>query len=90
MENAVAQGLAAGGHTLYYWESISTAEIDFVITIQGDPIPVEVKSSDHVRSRSLDVYVKRYSPSHAVRISSRNFGFHNRIRSVPLYAAHAL
>jgi uncharacterized protein len=71
IENAVAQGLTSGGHALYYWESRSAAEMDFVITIKGYFIPVEVKSSDHIRSRSLSVYMNSYNPPYAIRISTK-------------------
>jgi len=53
-------------------------------------IPVEVKASDNVRSKSLGVYIEKYNPAYAIRLSSRNFGFYHRIKSVPLYAAHCI
>ena len=30
--------------------------------------------------------MKRYNPKYAIRVSSKNFGFENNIKSVPLYA----
>lgn len=90
-ENYVAQSLAARSHPLYYWESNSQAEIDFVIRdTSGSIVPVEVKYDDNVRAKSLSVFMKRYQCPYGVRISSRNFGFENGIRSVPLYAAYCL
>ncbi|MBN1114858.1 MAG: ATP-binding protein [Oligoflexia bacterium] len=85
-ENYVAQSLNFNNLDLYYWESRSRAEIDFVTTISGDVIPIEVKSSLNTRSRSLPVYVSAYSPPYSIRISEKNFGFENGIRSIPLYA----
>ena len=83
-ENYVAQSLAAGSHSLYYWESNSQAEVDFVIRdTSGSIVPVEVKYDDNVRAKSLGVFMKRYQCPYGVRISSRNFGFENGIRSVP-------
>lgn len=49
-------------------------------------MPIEVKTSVHTKARSLDLYMKTYSPNYAVRISEKNFGFENNIKSVPLYA----
>lgn len=49
-------------------------------------IPVECKANDHVRSRSLNSYMKRYNSPYAIRISKQNFGFENGIKSVPVYA----
>ena len=49
-------------------------------------IPIEVKANDNTGSQSLKVYMKRYNPPYAIRISPKNFGFANNIKSVPLYA----
>lgn len=90
-ENYVAQNLVAGGFVPRYWTSGRTAEVDFVIE-DGGPraVPVEVKSSDNVRSRSLSVYREKYEPAHVLRLSTRNFGLSEGIESVPLYAAFCL
>jgi len=53
-------------------------------------IPVEVKASDNVKSRSLQVYMEKYRPNYAIRISAKNFGFAEGIKSVPLYAVHCV
>jgi hypothetical protein len=90
-ENYVASALVSGGFQAYYWESKGQAEVDFVIQKQdGSIIPVEVKSSENVRSKSLGQFVLRYKPSYAIRLSPKNFGFENGIKSVPLYAAFCL
>ena len=89
-ENYVAGALAAEGFDLHYWESKSQAEVDFLIVLHGYVIPVEVKAAENNRSRSLSVYMERYRPQMAIRISSKNFGFENGIKSVPLYAVFAL
>ena len=90
-ENFVANALAANHFIPYYWESEGKAEIDFVIQNQsGDVIPIEVKSSDNVRSKSLQQFVTRYNPPWSLRISAKNFGYENNIKSVPLYAAFCL
>jgi predicted AAA+ superfamily ATPase len=85
-ENSVAVALTASGYIPYYWESQGRAEVDFIIQKGGDVIPVEVKSGDHVRSRSLAEYVRRYSPPFSYRVSNKNFGYENNIKSIPFYA----
>ena len=90
VENYVAEQLRIHRNELYYWDSAHTAEIDFVIQDQDKIIPVEVKSSAHTRSRSLSVYKEKYSPPYAIRISAKNFGFENQIKSVPLYAVFCI
>jgi predicted AAA+ superfamily ATPase len=86
-ENYVAQELAAKGHSLFYWASEHTAEIDFVMQNERDIIGIEVKKGTKVRSRSLGVFVQKYNPSYCIRFSEKNFGFENGVKSVPLYAA---
>jgi len=86
-ENYVAASLFMAGHVLYYWESVGKAELDFVIqTSDGAIIPIEVKSASNVRAKSLNEFIRRYSPSYSIRVSSKNFGYENNIKSVPLYA----
>ncbi|MDR3094386.1 MAG: DUF4143 domain-containing protein [Bacteroidales bacterium] len=89
-ENFVAQTFAAHEINLNYWNSGNRAEIDFLAELSDGMIPVEVKASENVRSHSLAVYVEKYKPKYAIRLSSKNFGFANNIKSVPLYAAHCI
>lgn len=89
-ENYVAQQLAANNLRLYYWASVNTAKVDFVMQLKEYPVPIECKSNDNVRSRSLSVYAGKYLPPYAIRISSKNFGFENGIKSVPLYAVFCI
>jgi predicted AAA+ superfamily ATPase len=86
-ENYVFSTLTANGYDPHYWESEGKAEVDFVFQDKnGKIIPVEVKSSENNRSRSLNLYVSKYKPDYAIRISAKNFGFGNSIKSIPLYA----
>ena len=65
-------------------------EVDFVISLKGKLIPVEVKSGEHVTAVSLNEYVRLYKPAYSIRVSEKNFGFENNIKSVPLYAVFCL
>ena len=89
-EHYVANELRAKGYSLYYWESDGKAELDFLIQKETDIIPIEVKNSTHVKARSLALYMKIYNPKYAIRISEKNFGFENNIKSVPLYAVFCI
>jgi predicted AAA+ superfamily ATPase len=90
VENYVAQHIRSLGMDLHYWASNNTAEVDFLLQTEDGIIPVEAKASDNVRSKSLRVYCEKYRPSYAIRISGKNFGFANGIRSIPLYASFCL
>ena len=50
-------------------------------------VPVEVKANNNTKSKSLKIYMEKYNPKYAIRISTKNFGYTNNIKSIPLYAA---
>lgn len=89
-ENYVAQCFAASGIPLLYWKNDNTAEVDFVIQQGVDVVPVEVKAGSRVRSKSLGVFMDTYKCRYGIRISKRNFGLENGIKSVPLYAVFCI
>ena len=89
-ENYVNSQLAANGYRPYYFEVEAKAEIDFLIEKEGKIIPIEVKSSEHTRSKSLNYYMDNYHPEYAIRVSSKNFGSEKKIVSVPLYAVFCI
>ena len=43
-----------------------------------------------VKSISLNTYIKEVKPKYAIRLSAKNFGFENNIKSVPLYAVFCI
>lgn len=89
-ENYVNIQLTINGYHTFYWESERGAEIDFVIQRSGRPIPVEVKSADNTRAKSLKVYMETYKPDYAIKLSAKNFGFEDGKKTVPLYAAFCI
>lgn len=88
-ENYVACELYPKFKELYYY-NFDKYEIDFLIKIDGNIVPVEVKSGKRTNSKSLNEYIKKYNPEYSIRISSKNFGFENNIKSVPLYAVFCI
>ncbi len=89
-ENYVAQALVCNGFPLYYWKNENTAELDFVLQIEGQVIPVEVKKGLRTKSVSMTMFVKKYSCPYSIRISGKNFGYENQIKAIPLYAVFCL
>ena len=89
-ENYVNSQLAANGYRPYYFEIEAKTEIDFLIEKEGKTIPIEVKSSEHTRSKSLNYFIDKYHPDYAIRVSTKNFGNENGIVSVPLYAVFCI
>ena len=84
-ENYVACEFYPKFNELFYY-NFNKYEIDFLIKIDGNIIPVEVKSGRRTNSRSLNEYIEKYKPFYSIRLSTKNFGFENNIKSVPLYA----
>lgn len=89
-ENYVNVQLSINGYNTYYWESERGAEIDFVIQRDGQLIPIEVKSADNTRAKSLKVYMDTYKPAYAIKLSAKNFAFEDNKKIVPLYAAFCI
>ena len=90
VENYVDVQLTINGYKTYYWESERGAEIDFVIQRDGKLIPIEVKSADNTKAKSLKVYMETYKPAYAIKLSTKNFGFADKKKIVPLYAAFCI
>lgn len=89
-ENYVNTQLTINGYQTFYWESERGAEIDFVIQRDGELIPIEVKSADNTKAKSLRIYMDTYKPAYAIKLSARNFSFENGQKTVPLYAAFCI
>lgn len=85
-ENYVACEFINNNIPLYFWKGKSQYEIEFLIEENNNVIPVEVKNSKRVTSVSLNEFMKKYKCPYAYRISMKNFGYENNIKSVPLYA----
>jgi predicted AAA+ superfamily ATPase len=86
-EQFVLQELKVSGNSsIYYWGSESgKAEVDFIMQYKNEIIPIEVKSSVNTKSQSLSVYVEKYQPAHAIRVSLKNIGQTEKLLSIPLY-----
>ena len=89
-ENYVAQQFKANQIPLYYWKNDNTAEVDFVLQLGTDIIPVEVKKGKRNKAISMNLFAKKYNAPYSIRISQKQFGFDNNIKAVPLYATFCI
>lgn len=90
-ENYVDTQLVRSGFKLHFWRNEKgTKEVDFIITLNGKLTPVEVKSGENTKSESLSEYIRLFKPEYSIRISEKNFGFENNIKSIPLYSVFCL
>lgn len=77
------------GWVPYYWTSGGMAEIDFLLESINNIIPLEVKSGNATKAKSLGVYKKKYSPKLRIRISNLNLKITDDLLNIPLfYAEH--
>ena len=89
-ENYVNTQLIFNVYKTYYWESERGAEIDFIIQRENSIIPIEVKSADNTRAKSLRIYMDTFKPDYAIKLSAKNFGYEDNKKIVPLYAAFCI
>ncbi len=85
-ENFILSGLCRQFEGLpRYWRSGNRAEIDFLIQHQNRIIPVEVKSDENIKSRSLSVYRQHFAPELSLRFSLRNLKKDEGFINLPLF-----
>lgn len=88
IENFVANELIAfGNKRLFYWTSKHDAEVDFILQLNNDIYPLEVKSGLSRNLKSLRSYADKYNPKMIFRTSPRNFIRDKDFVNIPLYAA---
>lgn len=89
-ENYIMTQLKCMGVDSYFWRTKADAEIDFITDYEGTLLPIEVKSADNTRAKSLHLFCNRYRPKMAIKTSLKNVGDNmdadTHIWSIPLYA----
>lgn len=89
-ETYVLTQLKALGLNAWYWTSSANAEIDFLTDHGGKITPIEVKSADNTKAKSLKLFCEQYRPERAMKTSLKNVGMNlagsTQVWSLPLYA----
>lgn len=70
----------------YYTKPNAKQEIDFMIMIKNQAIPVEAKAGENLQAKSLKQYIIENSPTKAIKTSLMPFKSNEIIDNVPLYA----
>jgi len=84
-ENAILQSLLPQNDVMpYYWSSENRAEVDFVLQLPTDIIPVEVKSDTRISGKSLSVYANKFNPPLKIRFSMNNLKENGGLLSCPI------
>jgi predicted AAA+ superfamily ATPase len=86
-EQYVLQQLIAKNLTPYYWTADgATAEIDFLLQHKGKIIPIEVKSEENLKAKSLKLFSDKFKPCLALRTSMSDYRKEDWLTNIPLYA----
>ena len=71
---------------IFYWSAEkATAEIDFLIQLGTDVIPIEVKASENLQAKSLKTFIEKYKTMKNVRTSMSNYRKEEKLVNIPLY-----
>ena len=88
-ENYVMTQLKCMGIESYFWRTKADAEMDFISDYEGVLLPIEVKSADNTKAKSLHLFCNRYSPRIAIKTSLKNVGDNKdgntHVWCIPLY-----
>lgn len=73
---------------LFFWareQKSSSAEIDFLITLGSQIVPIEVKAGTTGRLKSLKLFMDEKNIPLGVRVSAAPLSLENKILSIPFY-----
>jgi predicted AAA+ superfamily ATPase len=87
-ENMVAQELLAHDMELYYYNNKKQGEVDFLIELNGEVLPIEVKSGkDYARHRALSNIMENdeYHIPKALVLNNDNLSVQGKIVYAPIY-----
>lgn len=88
-ENFVCTHLVASieQSVFYYSKENSPLEIDFMIQHGSNIVPIEVKSEENLKSKSLSAFLQQNENMHGIRFSMSPYREQERMTNVPLYGA---
>jgi predicted AAA+ superfamily ATPase len=83
---------------IFYWTGViknredkvvckAESEVDFVTSMGANVLPIEVKSGENVKAKSLKVFRDNYAPALAVRFSLLAQKYDAGLLNIPLYRA---
>lgn len=90
-ENAVLNELVCGGvDSIYTWRE-GAAEVEFLVSHQGAPVPIEVKAGINTKAKSMRVFRQKYSPERAVLLTAQGTNQQDDgLLHAPLYLASCI
>ena len=71
---------------IFYWSADKgIAEVDYIIQLGKNNIPIEVKSNENLQAKSLKSFVQKYDTKINVRTSMTNYRKEDWLINIPLY-----
>ena len=76
--------------SLFYWRKqkrASQAEVDYLVQIQNQIVPIEVKAGTSKRIKSMQIFLDFHQKStYGIRFSADNYSVYKMINNYPLYS----
>ena len=71
---------------VFYWSSdTGSSEVDFIMQIGKNNVPIEVKANENLQAKSLKTFVEKYNNKINVRTSMSDYRKENWLINIPLY-----
>lgn len=72
---------------VFYWSAErATAELDFIVQLGINVVPIEVKSEENLKAKSLKSFVEKYDTKVNVRTSMSDYRKEEWLINIPLYS----
>lgn len=86
-ENLMADTLHKKEQNLYYFQKDSGLELDFLVRMQGECVPLEVKakSSKAKSSKTVLAHPEKYHVKHIIKFGDYNIGRDGNLLTLPTY-----
>jgi uncharacterized protein len=85
-EQFVLQQLITADLFPFYWiPKEGKSEVDFIIQHDKGILPIEVKSNENLKAKSLKVYSEKYNPEICIRTSLSPYRKQDWMENLPLY-----
>ena len=71
---------------VFYWSAdTGTSELDFIVQIGKNNVPIEIKASENLQAKSLKTFAEKYNSKIIVRTSMSDYRKENWLTNIPLY-----
>ena len=86
-ENLMADTLHKKNQNLYYFQKDSGLELDFLVRMQGECVPLEVKakSAKSKSSKTVLAHPEKYHVKHIIKFGDYNVGREGQLLTLPTY-----